>query len=730
MEVKSAYTTKELVTLMGITRQAIDYRARRESWHSRPRAGRGGGSEWLLTSMPKDTRSAIALALVSAQEISSPANVSVPVNTSATAVNSLATLPPSRRDRAEARAHVVQLARRFAAVNAVPRTVAYELFSHEYNTGAVQVAPSIRAHLPKICRASLCNWERAIDNLGIASLCGKQGQHRIGTGALDQPYVLEFCLAHIFKFPHAGPTQIYRGLEARLARQQRPEKLPSQRRVQSWYQAWRLEHAELFLYISNPDAYRNKCRVAFGDAAFLVDRLNQEWEMDSTPSDLLLADGKRHTIVACIDLFSRRVTFHVSRTSSSHAVATCLRKSILAWGVPEIVRTDNGQDYVSNHIDRVLLDMKVLHEVCNPFSPEEKPFVERVFKSFLHDNMELLTGFTGHSVSERKALEARKSFAQRMFEKDAKVQLNLSPEELQKVCDGWANNTYAHRVHSKLGMTPYEKTLSYDGPIRQVQDEGTLGMLFLPCASGDGLRKVSKDNGINIFGDQYIHSELALHIGKFVQVRIDDDERGRIYVYNMEGTQFICIAQGKKYAGLTSAEVRNIAIQGRHLQKEKMSAGRAALVSAAKSAKVEDTAYERMLNDAERARRIEAEHPLRFEALEHTSPALEGAAQATVVPDYTPTPMTDEERHAQVQAQAALAQANAAPKPAAETPEHRYWRFRQIKQALEDFAKGLGPAISSDDAAFFERYGGTPERDAQEKLFLYFGNRQNTAIAL
>lgn len=729
MEVKSAYTTKELVALLNMVKSNVLARARRESWYSRPRAGRGGGNEWLLTSMPKDTRSAIALALVSAHEISSTASISAPVNTSAAAVNSLASLPPSRRDRAEARAHVVQLARRFAAVNAVPRTVAYELFSHEYNTGTVQVAPSIRAHLPKVCRASLCNWERAIDNLGIASLCGKQGQHRIGTGALDQPYVLEFCLAHIFKFPHAGPTQMYRGLEARLALQERSEKMPSQRRLQAWYQAWRLEHAELFLYISNPDAYRNKCRVAFGDAAFLVDRLNQEWEMDSTPSDLLLADGKRHTIVACIDLYSRRVTFHVSRTSSSHAVATCLRKSILAWGVPEIVRTDNGQDYVSKHIDRVLLDMKIVHDVCEPFSPEQKPFVERVFKSFLHDNMELLTGFTGHSVSERKALEARKSFAQRMFEKDAKVQLNLSPEELQKVCDGWANNTYAHRIHSKLGMTPYEKTLSYNGPIGQVQDEMSLGMLFLPCVAGDGVRKVTK-KGIRLFNDKYIHPVLALHMGKNVQVRVDDAERGQVYVYNMDGTEFICAARGVIHSQMTGEEQQEFAKQAKVVQHKQMLAGRAALVSAAKSAKVDDIAYERMLADKERARRIEAEHPLRFEALEHSSPALEGAAQATVVPDYTPTPVTDEERHAQAQAQAALAQANAAPKPATETPESRYWRFRQIKQALEDFAKGLGPAISSDDAAFFERYGGTPERDAQEKLFLYFGSMKNTAIAL
>lgn len=38
---------------------------------------------------------------------------------------------------------------------------------------------------------------------------------------------------------------------------------------------------------------------------------------------------------------------------SSAAISALLRRAILDWGVPEAIKTDNGSDYVSNHIVRV-----------------------------------------------------------------------------------------------------------------------------------------------------------------------------------------------------------------------------------------------------------------------------------------------------------------------------------------------------------------------------------------
>ena len=46
-DLKKAYITQELGDILGITPQATRKRASRENWQSRPRAGRGGGREWI-----------------------------------------------------------------------------------------------------------------------------------------------------------------------------------------------------------------------------------------------------------------------------------------------------------------------------------------------------------------------------------------------------------------------------------------------------------------------------------------------------------------------------------------------------------------------------------------------------------------------------------------------------------------------------------------------------------
>ena len=55
MALKEYYPTQELASILGVSRQAVSQRAVSEQWQSRPRKGRGGGHEWLLSSMPEVT---------------------------------------------------------------------------------------------------------------------------------------------------------------------------------------------------------------------------------------------------------------------------------------------------------------------------------------------------------------------------------------------------------------------------------------------------------------------------------------------------------------------------------------------------------------------------------------------------------------------------------------------------------------------------------------------------
>ncbi|SNR95808.1 putative transposase [Humidesulfovibrio mexicanus] len=69
MSALEAYSSAELAPLLGIDARNVRERAKRESWQARPRRARGGGSEWLLASMPKATVDAILTAQLSDQGV-------------------------------------------------------------------------------------------------------------------------------------------------------------------------------------------------------------------------------------------------------------------------------------------------------------------------------------------------------------------------------------------------------------------------------------------------------------------------------------------------------------------------------------------------------------------------------------------------------------------------------------------------------------------------------------
>jgi hypothetical protein len=366
-----------------------------------------------------------------------------------------------------------------------------------------------------------------------------------------------------------------------------------------------------------------------------------------------------------------------------------------------------------------MLDLHILHDTCTPFSPEQKPFVERVFRSLLHDNMELLAGYVGHNVTERKDIEARRSFADRLMNRRdvQEVTLKLTADELQQVCDRWSNDTYMHRRHSKLGCTPWEKARDYDGPIARVASEEALRLLCLPLPQGDGTRVVQKD-GIHLLNDVYIAPALALHERRRVLPRVDDVDYGRVHVYSLDGTEYLCTARGIKHSGLTGEQVRNIAATAKRLQRAKLTEGKAGLRAAAKAINLNQIEYERMQMDELRARRIEAEQPLRAEQMNiHSTPALEATAVAAMKPDYTPAPETEAERaerqKERVAFEAAVARAKAKPEDAVKQRKEKYRTLMATRAS--------GDALSPEEQRWIKAYEQTPEGDTQRCLRKHVG---------
>jgi len=636
-------SSKEAARLLRITKQAVLDRAARENWAFEKRPGKGGGKLWLTSSMPKGTRAQIASALTAerATELTSK-QISDPVNTKTQKdqCHSLHGIPEHGRTKSEAKAWCVNYVTGKHKDTGEPiSNIMFDL-ARMFKARSPLIPAWVLATLRTLSRGGLDSWKKRMDKEGVRGLA-KLYDKRDPQNIIDNtPELRELALSMLWEFPHTSAVAIERAFIARFGPNgSTPDpsiKLPSLRRIQAWRKRWVENNAQLFLSHTNPDAARSKYKMSLGDASAHITYPNQEWQSDSTRCDLMLNDG-RYDLVLTIDVFTRRLSFHVSRTSSSAAVSGCMRKGILKFGLPTTWKTDNGKEYTSAHMQRVCATLGIYHELCPPYSPEKKPFVERAFKTFLHSHVELLPGYIGHNVAERKAIESRKRFAKRMYDKLMKpgeeVRLNLSSEELQKICDDWAEYVYGNDPHSSLGgMTPNEKAAASAESVRYIPDERALDVLLLPVPGKNGLRTVGK-KGLRIatdiwgpkFTDNYISTDISALLGREVLVRFDVTP-GRVLMFAPETSEYLGKAESPRLFGYSREDVRNAAIAAERKRKADLAAEKKEWRKTAKRVDVRDIGNE-IIEAAKRKAAKAAPAPLQ-EAVPYTNPALVQAARA------------------------------------------------------------------------------------------------------
>ena len=596
---KEAYTTQELAPLLGMTRQGVDCRAKREGWQSRPRAGRGGGREWLVDSMPESTRLAIAakVAPFTPVPVIPSKSITIPVQ---------ATLSEGGKARVEAKTALFLLYRTFTKAAGLPKVRGREVFSAHWNAGEIEAEAWLREAIPHVSKNTLLNWERAIDAEGSARLAGDYGKGMRGKGRIDsQLEVKEIVLGMLDKYPYTTAKMILEELAAANERRVReglePFILPSEWRLREWLRAWKKSNPALYQLMKSPDGYNDNYNPSFGDIYAGIIRLNQRWEYDGTPSDVMLSDGNRYAIIGVIDIYSRRLKLEVGPRSNADVVSNLTRRCLLDWGVLETPVTDNGKEFVSRQMGQVFADFNVVPDILPPFRPDLKPGIERAFGVFNHDLLTLCPCYVGYNVEKRREIESRESFAKRLMKKgeDPELVVAMTPEELQ-------DKIYAHRPHTGLkGKTPYQMAAEYPGVVRRIRDERALDMLLMPLAGQDGYRTVSK-KGVKADRGIFIAPELGRCIGQRVQVRISRTDKRYAYIYDEAGL-FVCRAHN--VADLTPEEQRTISVDARNAA-QSVKAETRRLRAFAKKHNLDQAYLHIMEHHIRKAEEYEAAHPM------------------------------------------------------------------------------------------------------------------------
>ncbi|RJG47369.1 DDE-type integrase/transposase/recombinase [Mesorhizobium sp. DCY119] len=692
------------------TKRGMNALIARENWAShaglcRPRAGRagGGGDEFHIDLLPLSTRIAYAGRHCRVE----PADL----RPSLCEDDRLTARARTERD---ARLVLLNLADRFRREQNLSIVAADTLFAGVYNSRSIDVPAWVREQIRQASARSLARWRSTRDGSGSNALGHDPATARKGTSQLDRALdgrVRTFALAAIAKMPFLSTK---RALELVTDKFGDEFRAPPIRTFQRQLALWKEEYCNELQLLTDPDGYRSKTEFALVNAA-RASRINECWQIDASPADVMLKEG-RHSIYLAIDVLTRRTKVLATRTPRASGVGLLTRKAILAWGVPEKIKIDNGSDFAATATQRLFAALGIEVEFSAPYSPKQKGMVERAIGTFQRD-LAGLPGFVGHSVADRKIIEGRKAFAQRLGADPSELfGVDMDLAAFQAWCDDWTDKIYASTPHEGLGRrTPFEVAASFAGSIRRLDNVAALDILLAPVPGKDGLRTVTK-TGIRIDGAHYLTGSVMP--GETVFCRMDPADLGRVLLFEADGETYLGEAVCPELGGLDPVETiakvkaaQKAHVDGRikDIRREMRRIGPRAVVDA-------------MRNQAEKRAGNLLAFPQRAEI--HTTPALGAAASASA--PAQPNALSDRaaEIHAQMRDEATAAEpipssSNMSTAAVTRLPETREQRFRRALD-LEQ-RRNRGERLRDDDLLWLGAYQTGSEYRAMRAMFDEFG---------
>jgi len=718
--VKLWLTSSEIADLalpgMPTTKRNVNALAEREDWARfsawcRQRAGRGGGLEYHVNLLPVAAR----IAYYGAEAPAPASGEAIQAAPEPAAVTtSAATL------QLDARLAVLGALNHFTRASDLKQTLAISYFVDLYNLGKIDVPEWAAKILPRLAMRTVLRWLSASREGETDRLAVDRGAGRRGQGVLDSAFdgeIKHFALAvHSFNELYTS-RHIYGAVKDHFGARLDAAgiELPGLRGFEIRLKAWKHEHVAGLLKMMDPDGFRSKMRTS-GSYAHMAPHLNALWQIDASPVDALCVDG-RHSIYVCIDVWSRRLILYVSKTPRSEAVQQLMRKAILAWGLPDAVKTDNGSDFVARATVRLFAKLQVEAIRSAAFSPWQKGFVERSIRTFQTDCARMLPGFVGHSVAQRKKIEGRKAFAQRLGQQEAVAfNVTMTGEALQGIVDRWADEIYANREHGGIGrVTPFARAASSTRPIRTV-DADALATLLMQAPDRDGLRTVSK-RGVRIGEFHYLCPDVLP--GEQVFVRLDPQDAGTIWLFHPEDDRLLGRAINSERSGTDRADLvaATRAAQNRLIEEKT-----APIRKQARREVTERTVLEGQFALAAAQAGNLVAFPPRSEI--HTTPALDAGIEVAAMrrgdmPESKPLSAADARILAEIEAEAAgpvARPSNVRPLRDRETPQQRYRRWLGLHERLE-----AGQPITPDEASFYGGFANSPDKRALDGMYAEFG---------
>jgi putative transposase len=269
-----------------------------------------------------------------------------------------------------------------------------------------------------------------------------------------------------------------------------------------------------------------------------ADAPNAIWQADHSELDILVKDtdgtARRPWLTIILDDYSRAVGGYFLSLSAPSAIQTALalrqaiwRKPQAGWhvcGIPQVLYTDHGSDFTSQHIEQVAADLKIRLIFSGVARPRGRGKLERFFDSLSQVLLSRLPGYA-RTQADRKAV--------------------LTAADLASEIETYLIGEYLVTPHSTTGQAPQARW-GAGGFLPQMPDSlERLDLLLLTVAR---TRRVQQD-GIRFMGMRYIDPTLAAYVGEEVMLRYDPRDVAEVRVFHQG--RFLCRAVCQELAGAT-----------------------------------------------------------------------------------------------------------------------------------------------------------------------------------
>ena len=299
----------------------------------------------------------------------------------------------------------------YAATAGVSVKLAIEI----YNGGGIEIAPEVRAAVPRMSYRTMKRWSRAFKLKGLTGLMPAPG-NRAGSGIMDLDSELrDFTIAMLAHNHLLSSKMIFDAMVKHFT----DKRLPSCGRFRGWLKRWKLSHREHFERLSNPDSHRSKYLVSLGHQHSDLVRPFQVVQFDGTPANVLCSDGRYFLTLGIRHFYAPTFCGRVE-DGDSGGRAALLSQGDSGGSVPE----------VGVHRSRAGISLRF---ACKPLlrvaatstnrsrriAQILKGHIERANGTLVSCCLMALPGYMGRNPAEFSAIESQTTFAARLGKAEA-----------------------------------------------------------------------------------------------------------------------------------------------------------------------------------------------------------------------------------------------------------------------------------------------------------------------